>query len=64
MEKSALEKEKLAILSRLVHLFPHPKDENGKSIPLVRDSKGILQEWPKDENGKEVSVYELDNYLD
>jgi len=62
--EECLEEKKLAILSRLVHMTPHPKDENGNIIPFVRDSKGIVQEWPKDENGKEVDVYELDKWLE
>lgn len=52
--------EKLAILGRLVHLTPHPKDENGQYIPIIKNSHGELVEWPKDENGNRVPVTELE----
>jgi restriction endonuclease S subunit len=47
---------KLEIMSRLVHLFPEPRDENGKHIPFVMNKAGEIVEWPKDENGEYLSM--------
>lgn len=61
MEK--LNEMKLAIMSRLVYMTPHPRDENGQLVPIVSDKAGNLCEWPKDKNGNLVDVDELDAAL-
>ena len=47
------------MLGRLVNLSPHPRDKNGKLIPLV-NLNGKIVEWPKDEKGQLVSLDKLD----
>lgn len=56
--KECPEEEKKAILSRLVHLHPHPCDEKGP-IPLYMNKAGEVKPWPR-RDGQAVSVYELD----
>lgn len=56
--------EKLAILGRLVHLTPHPKNADGEYIPIICDKNGEHIEWPMDENGNGVSVWDLDDFLE
>lgn len=53
---------KLQIMSKIVHLFPAPKDENGNHIVFVQNGKGEIVEWPKKADGESMSFDELEEW--
>lgn len=35
----------------MAHVYPNPKDENGRFIPLIKDKDGNAIHWPKNSDG-------------
>lgn len=54
-----LEELKLEILGRLVHMTPHPIDENGNYIPIIRTRKGTLMEWSDGKSPDQIDREEM-----
>jgi hypothetical protein len=46
---------------RLVYVYPNPKDENGRFIPMIRDKRnGETIGWPKHPDGRFLTTDELE----
>ena len=46
---------------RLTHdVYPNPKDENGRFIPLIKSKDGRNIYWPKHEDGRFLTLEELE----
>ena len=35
----------------MAYIYPNPKDENGRFIPLIKDKDGNAIHWPKHPDG-------------